>query len=214
MLRAWPRLLWASHSCYEHQASVTSVTSSYKRDHSCATWLHKIARAQCLSSYGFPSNNVCYCCNKAVITATTYVIAARRAKLLAIFCVLAQISNFSVSNFSWRKNFSWLLHYCTWQNTSTPKKQIRVHTYTYMSTSPVYMLFLQILSKNECTKVINAWWGQVRYILEVVMHNYLSKGNISGTEIGISRMTCSHSKAPKWGEIFSNHDNNYCGAAM
>ena len=43
-------LLWASRSCYE-------------RDHSCAAWLHKIARARCLTSYGFPSNKCAYMCS-------------------------------------------------------------------------------------------------------------------------------------------------------
>ena len=43
------------------------------------------------------------------------------------------------------------------------------------------------------------------------MHSYLSNGNPSCTEVRISQMTCFGSKAPKWGEIFSNHDNNYCG---
>ena len=49
--------------CYEHHAPVMSITPllrvshpCYERDHSCATWLHKIAHARCLSSSGFQSN--------------------------------------------------------------------------------------------------------------------------------------------------------------
>ena len=50
--------------CYEHLTPVMSITSllrasrlCYEHDHSCATWLHEIAHARCLSFYGFPSNN-------------------------------------------------------------------------------------------------------------------------------------------------------------
>ena len=63
LLRAWPAILCASRPCYEHHAPAMSITPllwtsrpCYERDHSCAAWLHKIARAGCLSSYDFPSN--------------------------------------------------------------------------------------------------------------------------------------------------------------